>query len=129
MPVKQTHGAALIFARASRDRSLARVNAKIMAMTVGVARVTLYLEETFSLKDKRQVVRSITQKARNQFNAGIAEVEDLDDARAATLAIVVVSNSANHAQEMLQTIIGFIERRVELGVLGEVETELIPFGD
>jgi uncharacterized protein len=100
-----------------------------MAMTVGVARVTLYLENTFSLKDKRQVVRSITQKARNQFNAGIAEVEGLDDARVATLGIVVVSNSASHAQEMLQTIIGFIERRVELGVMGEIETELIPYGD
>jgi uncharacterized protein YlxP (DUF503 family) len=47
----------------------------------------------------------------------------------ATLAVVVVSNEANHAQEMLQTVIAFIERRVELGVLGEVETELIPFGD
>ena len=99
-----------------------------MAMTVGVARVTLYLEDTFSLKDKRQVVRSITQKVRNQFNAGVAEVEDLDDARVATLAIVVVSNAANHAQEMLQTIIDFIERRVELGVMGEIETELIPYG-
>lgn len=100
-----------------------------MAMTVGVARVTLYLEDTFSLKDKRQVVRSITQKVRNQFNAGIAEVEDLDDARVGTLAVVVVSNSANHAQDMLQTIIDFIERRVELGVMGEIETELIPYGD
>lgn len=100
-----------------------------MAMTVGVARVTLYLEDTFSLKDKRQVVRSITQKVRNQFNAGIAEVEDLDDTRVGTLAIVVVSNQASHAQEMLQTIIDFIERRVELGVLGEIETELIPYGD
>jgi uncharacterized protein YlxP (DUF503 family) len=100
-----------------------------MAMTVGVARVTLYLEDTFSLKDKRQVVRSITQKVRNQFNAGVAEVEDLDDARVATFAIVVVSNAANHAQEMLQTIIDFIERRVELGVMGEIETELIPYGD
>jgi uncharacterized protein YlxP (DUF503 family) len=98
-------------------------------MTVGVARLALYLEGTFSLKDKRQIVRSITQKVRNQFNAGIAEVADLDDARVAALAVVVVSNDANHAQEMLQTIIGFIERRVELGVLGEVETELIPFGD
>ncbi len=100
-----------------------------MAMTVGVARLALYLEDTFSLKDKRQTVRSITTKVRNQFNAGIAEVADLDDSRVATLAIVVVSNDANHAQEMLQTIIGFIERRVELGVLGEVETELIPYGD
>jgi uncharacterized protein YlxP (DUF503 family) len=100
-----------------------------VAMTVGVARVTLYLEDTFSLKDKRQIIRSITQKVRNQFNAGIAEVADLDDPCAATLAIVVVSNAANHAQEMLQTVIDFIERRVELGVLGEVETELIPYGD
>jgi uncharacterized protein YlxP (DUF503 family) len=100
-----------------------------MAMTVGVARLTLYLEATFSLKDKRQIVRSIVQKARNQFNAGIAEVADLNDARVATLAVVVVSNDPNHAQEMLQTIVGFIERRVELGVLGEVETELIPYGD
>lgn len=100
-----------------------------MAMTVGVARMTLYLEDTFSLKDKRQTVRSITQKVRNQFNAAIAEVADLDDPRAGTLAIVVVSNSAGHAQEMLQTVIEFIERRVELGVVGEVETELIPYGD
>jgi uncharacterized protein YlxP (DUF503 family) len=100
-----------------------------VAMTVGVARVTLYLEDTLSLKDKRQVTRSITQKVRNQFNAGIAEVAGLDDPRVATLAIVVVSNAANHAQEMLQTVIDFIERRVELGVLGEVETELIPYGD
>jgi uncharacterized protein YlxP (DUF503 family) len=100
-----------------------------MTMTVGVARAALYLEDTFSLKDKRQVVRSITQKVRNQFNAGIAEVADLNDARVATLAVVVVSNDANHAQEMLQTVIAFIERRVELGVLGEVETELIPYGD
>jgi len=94
-----------------------------------VARVTLYREDTFRLKDNRQVTRSITQKVRNQFNAGIAEVAGLDDPRVATLAIVVVSNAANHAQEMLQTVIDFIERRVELGVLGEVETELIPYGD
>src|SRR5262245_24905182 len=75
-----------------------RLGHNAMAMTVGVARVSLYLEETFSLKDKRQVVRSITQKVRNQFNAAIAEVADLNDPRVATLAIVTVSNAAPHAQ-------------------------------
>ena len=98
-----------------------------MAATIGAARVSLYLEESFSLKDKRQVVRSITQKVRNQFNVGIAEVEDLDDARVATLAIVCVSNSAPHADEMLQTVIRFVEQRVEIGVVGEIETEMIPY--
>src|SRR4029450_1503682 len=98
-------------------------------MTVGVARVSLYLEDTFSLKDKRQVVRSITQRVRNQFNAGIAEVADPNDPRVGPPAIVTRSHAAHHAQEMLQTVINFIERHVELGVMGEVETELIPYGD
>ena len=98
-----------------------------MTTTIGAMRVTLYLEDTFSLKDKRHVVRSLTAKVRNQFNAGIAEVEDLDDPRVATLAVVCVSNSAPHADEMLATILRFIEARVELGVLGDVGTELIPW--
>ncbi len=100
-----------------------------MATTIGVARLTLYLEGTFSLKDKRQIVRSLTQRMRNQFNAAIAETADLDDVRVATIVAVVVSNSAPHADEMLAAIIRFVEARVESGALGEVETELIPYGD
>ncbi|MCC6791242.1 MAG: DUF503 domain-containing protein [Thermomicrobiales bacterium] len=96
-------------------------------MTIGVARVTLLLEGSHSLKDKRQVVRSITKRVQNQFNAAIAEVEDLDDMRMATLGITCVSNSAPHVDEMLANVIAFIERNVELGALGDIETELIPY--
>jgi uncharacterized protein len=97
-------------------------------MTIGVARITLYLDGSFSLKDKRHVVRSLKQRVQNQFNVGIAEVEDLDDHRVATLGVVCVSNSGPHCDEMLAKVIRFIERNVEEGVLGEVETELIPYG-
>ena len=96
-----------------------------MASIVGVAHITLYLDDSFSLKDKRRVVRSITARVRDKFNAGIAEVEDLNDMRVATLGIVCISNQASHADEMLATIVQFIERNLELGVVGEIETELI----
>lgn len=96
-----------------------------MAITIGVARVGLHLGESFSLKDKRRVVRSITQRVRNQYNVGIAEVEDLDDVRVATLALTCISNSAPHADEMLARVIAFIENRVEQGVVAEIDTELI----
>lgn len=99
-----------------------------MAMTIGVARVTLLLDESFSLKDKRHVVRSITKRVQDKFNVAIAEVEDLNDLRVATLGLTCVSNSSPHADEMLATVIAFIERNVEMGQLGEIETELIPFG-
>jgi uncharacterized protein YlxP (DUF503 family) len=97
-----------------------------MAATVGVARVTIFLAESSSLKEKRRVVRSLTQRISNQFNAGVAEIEDLDDQRVATLGIVCVSNSAPHADEMLATIVKFIERNTQIDSVGEIETELIP---
>ncbi|MCA9861173.1 MAG: DUF503 domain-containing protein [Thermomicrobiales bacterium] len=96
-----------------------------MASVVGVAHITIYLDDSFSLKDKRQVVRSISAKVRNTFNAGIAEVEDLNDMRVATLGVVCISNQAAHVTEMLATIVQFIERNLELGAVGEIETELI----
>lgn len=99
-----------------------------MSATIGKARVTLYFEDTFSLKDKRSEVKRVTQRVRNQFNAAIAEIEDLDDMRAATLGLVVVSTAAPHASQMLNTIIEAIERLLDTSTMGDIETELIPFG-
>ena len=98
-----------------------------MSASIGVAQVTLYLDGSSSLKDKRRIIKSLTTRVRTTFNVGIAEVADLDDMRIATIAVVCVSNSASHAQEMLAKVIGFIERNVEMGVLGEVATEIIPY--
>lgn len=97
-----------------------------MATTVGVAHVGLRLEGSASLKDKRRVVRSVTERVRNRFNVAISETEDLDDMGYATLTIACVSNSAPHCDQMLATVIDFIERSVELGVLDQRTTELIP---
>ena len=44
-----------------------------------------------------------------------------------TLGITCVSNSGPHCSEVLATVTSFIERNVELGQMGEVETELIPW--
>ncbi len=98
-----------------------------MTAVIGRARVTIHFAEAFSIKDKRNELRSISKRVRNQFNAGIAEIEDLDDMRTGTLGIVVVSNAGPHANQMLSTIVSFIERSLDLGMLGDVHTELIGF--
>lgn len=98
-----------------------------MSATVGSARVTLFFESTFSLKDKRGEVKRITSRISNQFNCAIAEIEDLDDMRVATLGVVVLSTSADHASQMLNTIIDRLEDLLEISTLGEIETELCPF--
>lgn len=98
-----------------------------MSATIGKAALTLYFEETFSLKEKRGEVKRLVHRTQNRFNAAIAEIDDLNDMRVATLGIVVVSTSTVHADQMLQTIIAAIEGLLEISVLGEIETEMIPF--
>ncbi len=79
-----------------------------MTMIVGVCRITLRLPENASLKDKRQVVKSLTAKLRNKFNLAVAEVEDNDRWQIATIAMTCVSNDARHAREMLDSAVEFV---------------------
>jgi uncharacterized protein YlxP (DUF503 family) len=98
-----------------------------MTAWIGRARLTLYLHGANSLKDKRSEVKSVIHRLQNRFNAAVAEIEDLDDIRVATIGIAVVSTSAPHAEQMLATILTAAEGMLDLAVPGEVDTELIPF--
>jgi uncharacterized protein YlxP (DUF503 family) len=98
-----------------------------MAMHVGVARVTLYLADNASLKGKRMVVRSVTQRIRNRFNVAVAEVDTQDNWNTATLGLVCVSGDARHANEMLSKIVAFVESERLDADVGEVEMEMIPW--
>jgi uncharacterized protein YlxP (DUF503 family) len=71
--------------------------------------VTLRLPASRSLKDKRQVVRSLSERLRRQFNVAVAEIEDQDIWQSAVLGLAVVSNDAGHATRMLERILEVIE--------------------
>jgi uncharacterized protein YlxP (DUF503 family) len=98
-----------------------------VSATIGRARVAILFESTFSIKEKRGEVKSVLKRVQNQFNAAAAEIETLNDMRTGTIGIVVLSNDASHANAMLDTIVTFIERSLDLGYLGDVEIELFSF--
>ena len=93
-------------------------------MTVGVCRVTLRLPENGSLKGKRQVLRSLTQRLRNKFNVAVAEVDDNDRWQIATIGVSCVSNDARHAHEMLDNVVAFIRHTRLDAELLETEIEV-----
>jgi uncharacterized protein len=78
-------------------------------MVVGVCQLELFLHENFSLKGKRQVLRSIVQRARKRFNISIAEVQDQDLWQKAVLGICAVGNDRQHINSILDQVIHFIE--------------------
>lgn len=97
-------------------------------MFVCVARLTLQIPESGSLKAKRQVLRRVTDRVKARFNVAVAEVEDQDLWQKATLALAVVGNERRHVDEQMEKIIHFVEEMYVAPLLSR-QTEIMGFGD
>ena len=78
-------------------------------MRVGVCRIFLRIPENHSLKQKRQIVKSIIDRVKNRFNVAIAEVDALDAHQTAVLVAVTVSNDSRHVNRILSHVVNYIE--------------------
>lgn len=79
-------------------------------MVIGSLEVRLRIREARSLKDKRQVVKSILDRLRNSFNVSAAEVDALDKYQLAVLGIAMVGNEAYHVRTTLEQIVEVLRR-------------------
>ncbi len=74
-------------------------------MPIGRLTLELSLPHAQSLKDRRQVVRSLKDKLRHSFNLSVAEMNDGGTVwNQATLAIAVISSSTQVLTQRLQSI-------------------------
>src|SRR5215207_4451013 len=74
-------------------------------MHTGTLRVRLLVRESRSLKDKRQVVRSIKDRLRNAFNVSVAEVDAEDHRQVVVLGLAMVSNEAIHVKKAFEQVL------------------------
>ena len=88
------------------------------------AQLTFYIPHSASLKDKRQVCRSLIDKTRQRFNVSIAEVDTQDAHQTLTIGIAVVSGDAAHARRSLDEIIRYVEENAD-AELTEVDHDCI----
>ena len=73
-------------------------------MFVGIVRIELHIPAARSLKDKRQVVRSLKDKIREHVRAAVSEVDHQDLWQRAALGVAVVAPDATQARELLQSV-------------------------
>ena len=87
-------------------------------MVVGRAELELFLPGCNSLKDKRQVLRSILERVRGRFNLAAAEVGEQDRWNAAVVGLACVSGDPGHARELLEGALRFIEADGRCEIVG-----------
>jgi uncharacterized protein YlxP (DUF503 family) len=95
-------------------------------MTVGIGRLTLFLPESRSLKDKRMVLRRVKDRLRGKFNVAAAEVEDNDVWQRAVLGLAVVGNERRFVESALDEVIRFVRSQAEVI---NAEREIQSFSD
>jgi uncharacterized protein YlxP (DUF503 family) len=64
----------------------------------------LRIEHAHSLKDRRQVVRSLKEKLAHGFNISIAEMDETITWQSATLGIAAISGSRDYLSGLMQQV-------------------------
>lgn len=97
-------------------------------MFVCVARITLDIPASGSLKAKRQVLRRVTDRVKAKFNVSVAEVEDNEVWNRAVVALALVGNDKRHVNEQMDKILQFIDD-LYVAPVAHRELEILSFGE
>jgi uncharacterized protein len=66
--------------------------------------IELRIEAAHSLKDKRQVLRSLKDKLRAGFNVSVAELDAVDLWQRATVGVVSISGSHDYLRGLMEKV-------------------------
>ena len=77
------------------------------------AKLVFYIPQATSLKDKRQIRRSLIEKTRHRYNVSVAEIDTQDIHQTLTIGIAVVSGDSTHRKESIDEIIRFMETQAD----------------
>lgn len=85
-------------------------------MIVSAVSLTIRIFNSYSLKDKRSVIKSIIQKSRQKFNISISEVDYHELHNLSKLGAATVSNDLGHNQKVIDSLINLIEETYQLEI-------------
>lgn len=93
-------------------------------MHIGTLTIVVRIHDTQSLKDKRQIIKSLIEKTRQKFNISMAEVDDLDNWRKATIGVACVANDGAYVNSVLDKVVDTLEGNPAIEVAG-IDLEML----
>ena len=73
-------------------------------MPIALLTLELHIEAAQSLKDRRQVVRSMKDRLRTSFNVSVAELDAAELWNRATIGVVGISNSRDYLDGLMKKV-------------------------
>ena len=79
-------------------------------MPIGLLTLEIHIADARSLKDKRQVLRSLKDKLRAHFNVAVSELDFQEVWQRSRVGVVSISGDGKHLEESLEAIAAESER-------------------
>jgi uncharacterized protein len=79
-------------------------------MPIGLLTLEIHIPDARSLKDKRQVIRSLKDRLRANFNVAVAELDHQDLWQRSRVGVVSISGDGRHLEDSLRAIAQESER-------------------
>ena len=79
-------------------------------MPVGLLTLEIHISDARSLKDKRQVLRSLKDRLRAHFNVAVSELDHQDVWQRSRVGVVSISGDSKHLEESMAAIAAESER-------------------
>ncbi len=73
-------------------------------MPIAALTIDLHIEHARSLKDRRQVVRSLKEKLGHGFNISIAELDEAVTWQSATIGVAAISGSRDYLAGLMRQV-------------------------
>ena len=88
-------------------------------MPIGLLTLEIHIPDARSLKDKRQVLRSLKDRLRGRFNVAVAELEHQDLWQRSVVGIVSISSDDKHLEESMRAVAEESERMLGRDLIGQ----------
>jgi hypothetical protein len=79
-------------------------------MPIGLLTLEIHIADARSLKEKRQVLRSLKDRLRAHFNVAVSELDHHDVWQRSKIGVVTISNDGKHLEESMSAIAAESER-------------------
>jgi uncharacterized protein YlxP (DUF503 family) len=79
-------------------------------MPIGLLTLEIHIPDARSLKDKRQVLRSLKDRLRAHYNVAVAELEHQELWQRSRVGVVSISGDSRYLEESLEAIAAESER-------------------
>ncbi|MFY9531486.1 MAG: DUF503 domain-containing protein [Candidatus Acidiferrales bacterium] len=88
-------------------------------MPIGLLTLQIHIPDAQSLKDKRQILRSLKDRLRGHFNVAVAELDHQDLWQRSVIGVVGISSDERHLERSMAEVAAESERILGRDLIGQ----------